>query len=104
MRSGLGTLEILLTSLNIFGQETKLRDLNLEKLIDEIFPVQDEDFNYEELYEIYGQLLANPLNLNTATEEHLQSLSILNNIQLFDFLQYRKENGTLCDRYGQCAV
>jgi hypothetical protein len=99
MKSGLITLVVLAAALNIFGQEARPRELNLEKLIDEIFPVQDEDFNYEELYEIYGQLLANPLNLNTATEEQLRSLVILNNTQLFDFLQYRKENGPILSIY-----
>src|SRR5688572_22045590 len=49
-------------------------EVNLEKLMDDIFPVQDEDFNYEELYEMYGLLLAHPINLNTATEEQLQAL------------------------------
>ena len=83
----------------INAQEQKSKDPKLEKLIDEIFPVQDEDFNYEELYENYAQLLANPLNLNLATEEQLRSLSILTTTQLFDFLQYRKDNGPLLSFY-----
>jgi hypothetical protein len=74
-------------------------EVNLEKLLDEIFPVQDEDFNYEELYEMYGQLLAHPINLNTATEEQLQALLILNSTQLFDFLKYRNESGPLLSIY-----
>ena len=75
------------------------REVNLEKLLDEIFPVQDEDFNYEELYEMYGQLLAHPINLNTATEEQLQALLILNSTQLFDLLKYRNESGPLLSIY-----
>ncbi len=81
------------------GQAVNRKDVDLEKLIDEIFPVQDEDFNYEELYETYGQLLASPINLNTATEEQLRMLLILNSTQLFDFIQYRKENGPLLSLY-----
>lgn len=88
---------LLLTTLWVSAQQT--RDVNLEKLIDEIFPVQDENFNYEELYEVYAQWLAHPLNLNSATEEQLQSLMILNNQQLYDFIQYRRENNPLLSLY-----
>lgn len=91
------TIGLFMVFLGAHGQVTK--DINLEKLIDEIFPVQDEDFNYEELYETYGQLLANPLNLNTASEEQLQALLILSSTQLFDFLKYRSEAGPLLSLY-----
>ena len=87
---------LVLFSIDGYAQS---KDINLEKLMDEIFPVQDENFNYEELYETYAQWLANPLNLNTATEEQLQSLLILNSNQLFDFIQYRNENGPLLSLY-----
>lgn len=79
--------------------QEKDASINLEKLIDEIFPVQDEDFDYSELYENYAQLLLNPLNLNTATEEQIRSLSILNPVQLFEFFKYRNENGPLLSLY-----
>jgi hypothetical protein len=82
----------------VIAQE-KDEGVNLEKLIDEIFPVQDEDFDYSELYENYAQLLLNPINLNTATEEQIRSLSILNSIQLFEFIKYRNENGPLLSLY-----
>ncbi len=88
---------LFLCTLPLFAQTPN--DVNLEKLIDEIFPVQDEDFNYEELYETYGQFLANPLNLNTASEEQLRALLILSSTQLFDFLQYRSEAGPLLSVY-----
>ena len=87
---------VMLVAGDLFAQT---KDINLEKLMDEIFPVQDENFNYEELYETYAQWLANPLNLNTATEEQLQSLLILNSNQLFDFIRYRNENGPLLSLY-----
>jgi hypothetical protein len=91
------TIGMWLYILSVCAQTPK--DVNLEKLIDEIFPVQDEDFNYEELYETYGQFLANPLNLNTASEEQLRALLILSSNQLFDFLQYRSEAGPLLSIY-----
>jgi hypothetical protein len=91
------TIGLFLCSLPVLAQTPKA--VNLEKLMDEIFPVQDEDFNYEELFETYGQFLANPLNLNTATEEQLRALFILNSTQLHDFLQYRSESGPLLSIY-----
>ncbi len=99
MKSGLLIFSLGMILFMASAQDSRPRDVNLEKLIDEIFPVQDEDFNYEEMYEIYGQWLANPINLNSASEEQLHSLLILNSTQLFDFLQYRKENGPLLSIY-----
>jgi Helix-hairpin-helix motif len=99
MKAWLVILLIAQGQVTLSGQTPRATDVNLEKLIDEIFPVQDEDFNYEELYETYGQLLANPINLNSATEEQLQSLLVLNSAQIFDFLHYRKEHGPLFSLY-----
>lgn len=87
---------ILVVSVPAWSQSTTI---NLEKLMDEIFPVQDENFNYEELYEAYAQWLAHPLNLNTATPEQLESLLILNNQQVADLLNYRTEQGALLSLY-----
>jgi hypothetical protein len=41
------TIGLFLCILSVCAQTP--RDINLEKLLDDIFPVQDEDFNYEEL-------------------------------------------------------
>jgi hypothetical protein len=92
-------LIVLIVSATCTLSAQNLPEVNLEKLMDDIFPVQDEDFNYEELYEMYGQLLAHPINLNTATEEQLQALLILNSTQLFDFIKYRNEAGPLLSIY-----
>jgi len=99
MRPGYILFFLVIFYSKIFGQASQPKDLNLEKLIDEIFPVQDEDFNYEDLYETYAQLLANPINLNTATDEQLRSLFTLNNTHIFDLRQHIKENGPLLSLY-----
>lgn len=99
MRDSFIKLMFSLITIFAYSQEPIRKEVNLEKLMDEIFPVQDEDFNYEELYEAYAQLLSNPLNLNTASEEQLRSLMILNSNQLFNFLEYRKESGPLLSIY-----
>lgn len=66
---------------------------DVERLADEIFPVQDLDLDYSVLYENLAQLLANPINLNTATEEQLRSTFILNEKQLGSLMKYRSEQG-----------
>jgi hypothetical protein len=76
----------------------------LEKLADEIFPVQDLDLNYEELYENLAQILANPIDLNRATPEELRSLFILNEKQLYEFIRYREEQGPFLTVYELQAI
>jgi len=81
------------------AQNVSQKTITLEKLADEIFPVQDLDLNYEELYENLAQILANPLDLNRATQEELRSLFILNEKQLDQFLHYRDEEGPFLSVY-----
>ena len=55
------------------GQDYPRKDINLEKLADEIFPLQELDLNYEDFYENLAQLLSNPIDLNRASREELRS-------------------------------
>jgi hypothetical protein len=89
----------LLLTISVWGLGQAPGTIDLEKLMDEIFPVQDENFNYEELYEAYAQWLAHPLNLNMASPEQIQSLLILTDQQLNDFIQYRTTTGPLLSLY-----
>ncbi len=89
----------LLFSVPSLSQDYSKKDINLERLIDEIYPVQDLDINYEDLYENLAQILANPLNLNTVTPEQLRSLYILREDQLNSFFTYRKERGPFISVY-----
>ncbi|CAN5478082.1 helix-hairpin-helix domain-containing protein [soil metagenome] len=86
-------------SVTSYSQDFPRKDFNLEKLVDEIFPVQDLDINYEELYENLAQLLSNPADLNSITHEQLRSLMILNEDQVNSFLQYREECGPILSVY-----
>ena len=87
-----------------YGQELPRKDYVFERLADEIFPVQDLDLNYEELYENLAQILTNPLDLNRATREELRSLFILSEEQLEDFIHYRNEDGPLLSVYELQSV
>ncbi|PZR27496.1 MAG: hypothetical protein DI538_25610, partial [Azospira oryzae] len=71
----------------------------MERLADELFPIQDIDLNYEELYENIAQMLGNPLDLNKATTEELRSLFILQENQVEEIIRYREENGPYLSVY-----
>ncbi len=60
---------------------------------------QDLDVNYEELYENLLQILANPLSLNSATEEDFRFLHILSEAQLQSLLEYRKSQNRFTSIY-----
>ncbi|HAC23362.1 MAG TPA: hypothetical protein DCE81_00430 [Cytophagales bacterium] len=90
---------LLSTSLPAPGQDFPRREIDLEKLTDEFFALQDKDLNYQELYENLVQLLANPLDLNTATEEQLRALFVLDEPLLRTILEYRQRQGPFLSVY-----
>ena len=84
---------------SLWAQEYPAKEYDLERLSEEIFAVQDQDIDYEMLYENLAQLLSNPIDLNTATADQLRSLYILNEFQVHGFMAYRDENGPLLSVY-----
>ncbi|MFN8692580.1 MAG: ComEA family DNA-binding protein, partial [Cyclobacteriaceae bacterium] len=90
---------LLGAGLRASSQDFPRREINLEKLTDEFFAVQDQDLNYQELYENLLQLLANPLDLNNATEEQLRALLVLDELLLQKILDYRQQLGPFLSVY-----
>ncbi len=92
---------LILFSINVLveAQSIPKKDVDLERLVDEIFAIQDEDINYEDLYENLAQLYSNQADLNSVTEEQLRSLFILNEMQIQSFLAYRAEAGPFLSVY-----
>lgn len=88
-------LVIALSPWDVVAQVT----VDFERLVDEIFAIQDEDINYEDLYENLAQLYSNQADLNTITEEQLRSIFILNEFQIQSFLAYRIEAGPFISIY-----
>ena len=97
-------ISLISFSIHTKGQEFPRTDYNLERLTDEIFPIQDLDLNYEELYENFVQLLANPIDLNRASVEELRSLFILSEEQVEGFIRYRQEQSQLLSIYELQAI
>jgi hypothetical protein len=79
-------------------------EADLDQFIQSLFAVQDEDLNYEDAYEALFLLYANPLDLNQATREDLQSLYVLSGEQVGALLRHREQYGPLLSIYELQAV
>ncbi|WMN06332.1 helix-hairpin-helix domain-containing protein [Marivirga arenosa] len=93
---------IQLFSINIINAQQQ--DFDLEDFIERNFPIQDSELNYEDVYESLFQIYQSPINLNKANRQDLQSLLILSNIQINEFLAYRAKNGDFLSIYELQAV
>ncbi len=92
---------LVLCSVNwqILAQKIPSADVDIGRLVDEIFAIQDEDINYEDLYENLVQLYSNPADLNAITDDQLRSIFILNESQIQAFLKYRNDAGPFLSVY-----
>ncbi len=73
---------------SLFSQE------NIDMLINDIINnTSDEDVSYDNFNEVLDGYSETPLNLNYATKEELESLNILNDIQIKNLLYYREKRG-----------
>ena len=70
-------------------------DFDPVEFMEEITALQDDDIDYEALYETLLIFYGSPLDLNEATKAELGSLYILSEMQLNAFFQYRDGNGPL---------
>ena len=78
--------------------------LDLEQFIESHFELQEEDFNYEDLYESLYQYFREPMDLNSATRDEIQSLHLLSQSQLNSFFIHITKNGPLLSIYELQAV
>ncbi|WP_186756290.1 ComEA family DNA-binding protein [Echinicola salinicaeni] len=77
---------------------------DVEAFAEELFATQDEDLNYEALYENLLQIYLNPLDLNQCTADELQSLYILSPLQIQSFMNHRNTFGKLFSIYELQAI
>jgi hypothetical protein len=90
---------MLLLASTLHAQPRREKEVDFERLVDELLPLQDLNLNYEDLYENWMQLLSNPLDLNRATHAQLQSLYLLTDSQIAALLRYRQESGRIVSIY-----
>lgn len=95
---------LITTTLLLKAQEPVRREPDLQRLTDELLGFQDDDLNYEELYENLVMLLAHPLNINSASAEQLRFLNLLSEQQVQELMRYRGESGPLLSMYELQAV
>lgn len=80
------------------GQDLQ-KQQELEGIIETLFPVQDDDINYEELYENLYQFYQNPIDLNNAEPEVLLHTYLLSPSQIDQFFNHIHANGPLVSLY-----
>lgn len=82
-----------------YAQNPPAREIDIQSFIEEQFATQDEDVNYEDLYESLFMLYANPLDINKSTIEELRALNILSEIQIKSLLDHMVSSGKLLSLY-----
>lgn len=95
---------LLLMSFKSLCQKPPKPTIDPENLIERLFPVQDEDIDYESIYEVLFQLYSNPININKASAETLQASYLLNPNQITSILSYREKFGPFLSLYELQAV
>nr|MBI1230089.1 helix-hairpin-helix domain-containing protein [Cytophagales bacterium] len=100
---------VVLSALQVFqaalyAQDELRQDIDIEAFIEELFALQEEEINYEDLYESLLQTHLNRLPLNQVQAEGLQSLYILSPLQVNSLLSYREQVGPLLSIYELQAV
>ncbi len=69
-----------------FAQQELITKHPIEDLIDNIASSSDDEIDYTSIYEDMNFFLNNPLNLNSASQEDLERLKILNDFQIKSLL------------------
>jgi hypothetical protein len=90
-----------LLSQTLSGQD---RNIDPARIIDDLSGIQEDDADYELIYENLMQLLSHPADINTITQEELRQLHLLTEKQVADFIQHRTDNGELLSLYELQAV
>jgi hypothetical protein len=86
------------------AQEPVRRELDLNQVVEQLFPAQPADFDYEAVLEVLYQLYQRPLDLNAATYDELAATYVLSEAQLQQFFAYRAAVGPLVSLYELQAI
>jgi hypothetical protein len=86
------------------AQNPPKQAINLESFMERLFPIQEEDMDYESIYESLFQLYLNPIDINRADAETLQATYLLSPLQINNLMNYRNSFGQLLSLYELQAV
>lgn len=104
MKFLLGFFIFTLFPLLVFPQNPPKPAIDLEVFMERLFPIQEEDLDYESIYEVLFQLYLNPIDINRSDSEILQATYLLNPTQISNLISYRTEFGPLLSLYELQAV
>lgn len=79
-------------------------DIDLDAFVQQLMGVQNEDANYDDLYESLLMLYTHPLDLNRATRNELAATYVLSETQLNRFFEHRTKTGKLLTIYELQAI
>ena len=90
---------LLLFPFSTFGQDRTPIPLDIQQLMERLFPIQEEEVDYEALYELLTELYQNPLDINRVTGEELAGTYLLSPPQIQAFLDHRSQSGEFLSLY-----
>ncbi len=99
MKTSAFILMMILLLCKSYGQHLIEEDYAFENYVQRIFQMQEEELNYEEMYETLLQFYQSPLNLNSVQQNELESLHILSMEQIRNLLDHRRKFGNLISIY-----
>jgi len=89
----------LLLALPAIAQENTRPTLDIQQLMERLFPIQDEDLDYEALYELLLELYQNPLDINRVTADELLATYLLAPTQIQALIDHRNTWGEFLSIY-----
>lgn len=81
------------------SQEIPVQSDNISEIVEQIASTSEEETDLTDLQAEITELLANPINLNTAGEEELRKISWLSEFQIQSLLDYRLQYGNFLSIY-----
>lgn len=85
--------------LPLFGQNRTPSPLDIQQLLERLFPIQEQDVDYEALIELLSELYQNPLDINRVSGEELAGTYLLTSLQIQAFLDHRNQTGEFVSLY-----
>lgn len=96
---------LIINSLKVIGQIDSINNnLQVDELINQNIELlseqlQSEDGDLSSLTDTWNYLKLHPINLNSANQEELSELQLLNDIQINSLIKHRQKNGNLISIY-----
>lgn len=81
------------------SQEIPFQPDNISEIVEQIASASEEEIDLTDLQTEITELMANPINLNTASEEELRKISWLSEFQIQSLLDYRLQYGAFLSLY-----